>query len=98
MSSLTERAVEAAAKGQWENRPGDNAPWDEIPEGSREFYRSSVRPTVLIAFGVVADHATTKADHCKQVYKTEPDDRLAVGVAGWASGLYELAAELRETP
>ena len=94
MSELIERAVEAAARAEWEKRL-DDVPWGAIPEGARTYYRDFVRPTVLVALGVVADHCTTEVEWMVRADDTHPGiDKRDLGAI---EALSVLAAELRET-
>ena len=96
--SLVGRAVEAAARARW-NTLAPDAPWETLREGGREFVRKDLRPTIAAVLGVVADHCTTEAARHEEIFKVPTDDGIAVCVAaGMAKSLYEVAAELRETP
>ena len=94
MSELVGRAVEAAARAEYEKRVqnrGDES-WESCTEARRNWWRSLVRPHVLVALGVVADHCTTRADAGLQ-------RAMSPWVAvGYDVAYRNLAAELRETP
>ena len=62
--SLVGRAVEAAAIERFERLFGhelSHERWATCHESWREHQREMVRPAVLAALGVVADHCTTEA-------------------------------------
>ena len=87
VSELVGRAVEAAAQADYESHARARiVKWDELDEHWRDQSRAKVRPAVLVALGVVADHCTT------EIAKTSTREFGRIGA------FFELAAELRETP
>ena len=95
--SLVGRAVEAAARERFKEfirRHDIDLSWDEGTSDEQEGWRIQVRPAVLVALGVVADHCTTEADA-----PTRAGDRDGIWMEiGAIEALRGLAAELRETP
>ena len=92
VNGLVERAVEAAARAEAAKSRNPEL-WNEA---SAPRIRDAVRPVVLAALGVVADHCTTEAALADKdadaggVWRPEARTR--------AHTLFEVAAELRETP
>ena len=62
--SLVGRAVEAAARAEWERSSVAQVvgEWETAPQSWRDEYRNRVFLHVEVALGVVADHCTTEAD------------------------------------
>ena len=91
--SLVGRAVEAAARAEHERGWPITGTWVNVPEPGREKCRVKVRPHVLAALGVVADHCYAVADASQEALDSGGwGDRERIGT------LRDLAAELRETP
>ena len=101
--SLVGRAVEAAARAEWDRigfkfvlADGRHETWDDIIEYRRSRVRDAVRPAVMVVLGVVADHCTTEAIRVEAAANGVPG---AMDVAAIAAKAYrDLAAELKETP
>ena len=99
LDSLVGRAVEAAAQAEFDRLATCHGGWDRFAETERERYRSKVRPHVLVALGVVADHCTTEADAINESTSApgiSPANYMHRG--GQISAFRSVAAELRETP
>ena len=97
MSELIERAVEAAARADYESHARARiVKWDELDENWRDQSRAKVRPHVLAALGVVADHCTTEAERVEAAANGVPGAFSVAGIA--ARAFREVAAGLRETP